>query len=133
MPERLLTKGAERFQRLIDDAGGSVSTAWVARFLGCTEGAVRKRAQRKALIARRIPSGELRFPRFQFDESKRGVLEGIRVVLGKTDSWTREEVICFFLLPFQADASDKTPLSLLQGGDLSRVLNLLETHRAQRP
>lgn len=130
---RMMLVGAERFQGLIEDAGGSVSTAWVAQFLGSSEEAVRKRVQRNTLIARRTPSGELSFPRFQFDERKPGVLNGIQGVLSKAKSWPPEEVIRFLLLPHQPDASEKTPLSLLQQGELGRVLSLLEAHGEQRP
>lgn len=60
-------KSAERFQNLIEGAGGSVSPGWVAQLLDTSEEAVKKRAQRNTLISRRTASGELSFPRFQFD------------------------------------------------------------------
>ncbi len=73
----LLIKGAERFLKLVERAGGFVSSCMVAQLLEISEADVRNRAQRNALIARRTASGELSFPRFQFDERKGQVLAGV--------------------------------------------------------
>ncbi|WP_447044911.1 hypothetical protein [Vreelandella sp. H-I2] len=130
--DRLRLKGAERFQKLIEDAGGSVSSRWVSEFLGTTEEAVRKRAQRGSLIARRTASGDLSFPRFQFDESRSRLLPGLSKLLTEAAAWDAEELIRFLLVRHEPASSDDTPLNLLKRGQIDRVLNLARVHMQQR-
>ncbi|WP_417502624.1 hypothetical protein, partial [Marinobacter sp.] len=59
----LLFLGAERFQNLVENVGGFVSTGWVTQLLETSQEVVRKRAQQNTLIARRTAAGELSFPR----------------------------------------------------------------------
>ncbi len=130
--DRLKLKGTERFQQLIEDAGGSVSTRWVAEFLDTTEEAVRKRAQRGNLIARRTASGDLSFPRFQFDESRSRLLPGLSKLLAETTAWDAEELIRFLLVRHGPASSDDTPLKLLERGQIDQVLSLTRLHMQQR-
>ncbi len=83
----LLLRGAKRFRKLVEDAGGFVSSGWVAELLEIMEKDVTALLLRNALIARRPDSGEASFPRFQFDETKGQVLAGLQAVLVETESW----------------------------------------------
>ncbi|MBQ0747388.1 MAG: hypothetical protein KBT82_10980 [Marinobacter sp.] len=132
MDDRLL-KGAERFRKLVESAGGFVSSGWVAQLLEISEADVRNRAQRNTLIARRTASGELSFPRFQFDEPKGQVFAGLQTVLVETASWAPEELIRFLLVRHDPEHTDDTPLKLLERGELDRVLQLASVHLEQRP
>lgn len=125
--------GAGRFQSLLEDAGGFVSATWVAQLLGVSEKAVRNRAQRNTLISRPTASGELSFPRFQFDELNKRLLDGIQAVLVNTASWAPDEVIRFLLVRYAPDRTDDTPLKMLTRGELDRVLQLTSVHLEQRP
>lgn len=131
--DRMTLKGAERLQKMLDNAGGTVSTSWVSRLLGTNEEAVRKRAQRRALIGRRAPSGELCFPRFQFDEDSGKLLPGLSRLLSQTASWSPEELIRFLLVRHNPESSDDTPLKMLQRGEIDRVLDLAAGYLKQRP
>lgn len=55
--------------------------------LETSEEAVRKRVQQNTMIARHTASGELSFPRFQFDEPSKKVLAGIQALLAETAPW----------------------------------------------
>lgn len=130
--ERMALKGAERFQKLLQDAGGTVSTRWVSDFLGTTEEAVRKRAQRGSLIARRTASNELSFPRFQFDEAKGQLLPGLTKLLAETKSWDPDELIRFLLVRHEPASNDETPLKLIRRGEADRAIDLAQHHLNQR-
>lgn len=131
--DRMTLRGTERFQNLIEGAGGSVTSAWVAELLGASEEAVRKRVGRRTLIARRIASGELSFPRFQFDEQHQRLLPGLSDLLSATKAWSPEEIIRFLLVRHNPKLSDDTPLTLLERGDRDSVLALAAANRQQRP
>ncbi len=130
--ERLTLKGAERFQSLIEDAGGSVSSSWVSQLLGISEEAVRKRAQRGTLICRRTASGGLSFPRFQFDEPNKRLLDGIQVLLSQKVVWAPEELIRFLLVRYAPEHSDDTPLKMLDRGEVDRVMQIASDYLQQR-
>jgi len=125
--------GAERFRKLIEGAGGFVSTNWVAQLLGTSEEVVRKRAQQNTLVARHAASGELSFPRFQFNEPNRQLIRGLKEFLAETDSWTPDKVITFLLVRHNPEHTDDTPLAMLKRGELDGVLRLASVHLQQRP
>tara|TARA_R110001592_G_scaffold344760_1_gene636274 strand:+ start:3823 stop:4221 length:399 start_codon:yes stop_codon:yes gene_type:complete len=129
----LLIKGAERFRKLVESAGGFVSSCMVAQLLEISEADIRNRAQRNALIARRTASGELSFPRFQFDERKGQVLAGLQTVLVETATWAPEELIRFLLVRYNPEHTEDTPLKMLKRGELDGVLQLASVHLKQRP
>lgn len=125
--------GEARFQTLIETAGGSVSLHWVSEFFGISEDGVRKQFQQGSLIARHMASGELSFPRFQFDESNARLLPGLSKLLAKTQSWAPEELIRFMLVRHEPEYSDDTPLKLVQHGEIDQVLELARVNLQQRP
>lgn len=129
----LLFLGAERFRNLVENAGGFVSTGWVAQLLETSKEVVRKRVQQNTLIARRTAAGELSFPRFQFDEPNGQVLAGLQAVLLETSSWAPEELILFLLVRYNPEHTDDTPLKMLKRGELDSVLHLISVHLEQRP
>jgi hypothetical protein len=131
--ERMALRGAERFRALLDKFGSSVTTRWVCEFLGSTESAVRKRVQRKTLLARRMPNGELSFPRFQFDETTGELVQGLQSFLVHVNSWPSEEVVRFLLVRHNPSVSNENPLELLKQGKLQQVLELADMHLTQRP
>lgn len=130
--ERMTLTGAERFQKLVGDSGGSVSSRWVSEFLGVSEAAVRKRSQRGSLIARRTASGDLSFPRFQFDDGNARVLPGISKLLTENNSWEPEELIRFLLVRHEPASNNETPLKLIQRGEVDRVVELAQVYMQQR-
>lgn len=130
--DRLQLKGAERLQKLLESVGGSVSTQWVSEFLEISEEAVRKRAQRGHLIARRTASGNLSFPRFQFLEERSSLLPGLAKLLSETKSWDTNELIRFLLVRHEPSSSEDTPLELLKLGKIDRVLSLARFNMEQR-
>ncbi|QCF28096.1 hypothetical protein [Hydrocarboniclastica marina] len=129
---RMLIRGAERLKKLLERSGGTVSSKWVADFLQTSEAAVRKRVQRNGLIARRLPSGDLSLPRFQFDERTGGVVPGLSKFM-KEVSGTPEEMIQFLLVPHNPAVSRETPLDLLKQDNVAKVVELAELHLQQRP
>ncbi|HCL38319.1 MULTISPECIES: hypothetical protein [Marinobacter] len=131
--DNLLLKGSERFRKLVENAGGFVSSEWVAQLLEISEKDVRALTLRNALIARRTASGELSFPRFQFGEPKGQVLAGLQTLLVETASWVPEELIRFLLARHNPEHTDDTPLKMLKRGDLHSVLHLASVHMEQRP
>lgn len=131
--ERMALKGAERFRALLDKFDGSVSTKWACDFLGSTEAAVRKRVQRKTLLARRMPNGELSFPRFQFNESAGDLVRGLQSFLAHVNSWPVEEIVRFLLVRHNPSVSDENPLAMLKQGRLKQAIALADMHLTQRP
>lgn len=131
--QRMALKGAERFRKLLDKFGGSVSTQWVSEFLDTSEAAVRKRAQRKSLIARRMPNGELSFPRFQFDEAAGDLVKGMHAFLVHVNKWPVEEIVHFLLVPHTPSHTRDTPLDMLKRDELRQVIDLANMHLTQRP
>ncbi len=130
--ERMKLKGAERFEMLIEGAGGAFPSERVATLLGISEEAVRKRAQRRNLIAKRTSSGELRFPCFQFDVSSRKLIPGLQRVLRQMEGVDQNEIIRFFLVPHEPSFSNETPSSLLKRGEVDRVVEMASGHLSQR-
>ena len=129
-------KGAERFQALLDTFGGTVSTEWVCDYLGASEDAVCKRVQQRSLLARKMPTGELHFPRFQFDESTGGLVPEIQPFLSHLNSWSVEEIVRFLLVrhsPSIVSVSNETPLDMLKNDQLDQVIALADKHLTQRP
>tara|TARA_R110000824_G_scaffold131955_2_gene294236 strand:- start:1102 stop:1818 length:717 start_codon:yes stop_codon:yes gene_type:complete len=130
---RMALKGAERFRALLEKFGGTVTTKWVCEFLGISEAAVRKRAHRNALLARRMPNGELSFPAFQFDESSGGLVRGMQAFLSHVNSWPVDEIVRFLLVRHTPEISNDNPLELLKQSQLKRVIDLADMHLTQRP
>lgn len=131
--ERMMLKGAERLHALLVKFGGTVTTKWVGDFFGASEDAIRKRVQRKALLARRSGSGELSFPRFQFDEATGDLVPGLPALLLHVKSWPAEEIVRFLLVRHNPSVSQENPLDLLKRGDLAPVIELADMHLTQRP
>lgn len=129
----MFTFAGIRIHQLIEDAGGSVSTSWVAQLLQISEEAVKTRMQQNMLIASHNTIGELSFPRFQFHEPNRQLLPWLQELLIKTEPWSPEKVILFLLVRHNPEYSDDTPLTMLKRGELDSVLQLASVYMEQRP
>lgn len=86
----MLARLAEAREKILEAAGGAITTAEAAERLSTTSDAVRKRIQRGTLLSFTTPSGEHRLPLAQFHRND--VVEGLQDVLGAmhvTDPWVR--------------------------------------------
>lgn len=124
---RMRLKGAERFRALLEAKGGTYSVEDMARVLGTTPDAVRKRAQRRQLLA--IKQGkELRFPVFQLAADRDEPLAGLERILAAMKSRDPAEIILFLLQPLDGD---ETAMDLLRQGAIERVENAARAYLEQ--
>lgn len=131
--ERMHLKGAERFRALLNKFGGSVSTKWVCEFLGANESAIRKRVQRKTLLVRRMPNGELSFPLFQFNQATGNLIQDLPAFLAHVRSWAVDDIVRFLLVRHNPRESHDNPMEILKLGKLDQVIELADLHLSQRP
>jgi len=89
-----LFRGAIEKARMLEEAGGALSTGEVAGLLGISVQAVQQRIRRRSLLAVPLANGEWGLPAFQLTE--RGVPEGLARVLvafGEADAWVQLSVL----------------------------------------
>ena len=89
-----LLRGAAAKERLLQEAGGALSTGEVARLLGVTAAAVQQRRLRRTLLAVPLANGEWGYPACQFTSA--GVARGLPRVLaafGTDEPWVRLSVL----------------------------------------
>jgi hypothetical protein len=112
-------RGLTRLAELRKAAEPSLETAAVCELLGVSRETVRKKVERKQLLA--LPKGESDrvFPAFQFQDG--AVVPGVREVLEKleTDS---PFVALSFLLSRSASFDNKSAIDALKAGMLDEVL-----------
>lgn len=121
-------KAAERFRALLEVNGGTYSVEDMAQVLGTTPDAVRKRVQRRQLLA--IKQGkELRFPVFQLATAQNEPVAGLERVLVAMKSRDPVETILFLLQPL--DEGGTTALDLLRQGAIERVENAARAYLEQ--
>lgn len=119
---RLRLRGQLALHRLLDDNGGTLTTAEVAQLLGITPDAVRKRVRRGGLLA--VPrGGHSVFPVFQLDVDKRRVVPGFDDILSQLDTASAPAKLRFFLTPDQD--LGKPPIDALRDAD-SQTQKLLK-------
>jgi len=111
-------RGLSRIAQLRNAAEPVLETGEVCAFLGVSRETVRKKVDRKQLLA--LPKGGDRvFPAFQFKEGD--VLPGLAEVLTALDT-DSPFVVLSFLLSKSRDFEGKSACELLQSGDLEPVL-----------
>lgn len=114
--------GAARFKREMSQAtGGLLEAVAVQAMMGVsTEEAVYKAAAERRILAVE-DDGELRFPRFQFDDGR--VLPGIQAILEETPTTSGWRLLQFLYAQEDGLAGDR-PIDLIQGSrsDLERAI-----------
>lgn len=112
---RMRLKGAVRFAKLIEVHGGAYSARQAADLLGTSIEAVKKAAQRRALLAFKR-QGQWWFPVWQFGDDGE-VLPGLTRVLKALPKGVGEhDAVRFFLARSEGEAAS-TPLELVCQGD----------------
>lgn len=124
---RMELEGLNRFNTMIENAGGFYSTEVTSQLLGKTPNALRKDVRRKKLIQIKR-AGESFFPVFQFKEGD--VMPGIADVLNVLpEHITAPGVVRFFLAPVDInDEVRSTPIELLRNGHKDTVMGLAEAY-----
>jgi hypothetical protein len=118
-------RGIEAKRRLIDDNGGALTAEQVAQNLGITRQAVEKRRRAGRLVAVSTGRHGYRYPVWQFTDS--GTLPGLEDVLGVLaphDEWMQTA----FFVGHHPWLEDRTPLEMLQAGEIEQVLNAAEVY-----
>ena len=117
--EEARMRGIARITELRQAAGPCVETGQVCALLGVSRETVRKKIDRRQLLA--LPKGneDRVFPAFQFKDGK--VLPGIKEVLQAMNSDTPFEVLAFLFArsPF---LGNRTALEALQAGMIDQVV-----------
>ena len=117
---RLRLRGQAALNRLLEESGGVLGAGEVARLLGITQDAVRKRAKRGTLLALGR-GGRQVYPAFQLDPETRGLVPGVAEVLPQLATDSAVAKLRFFLT--RAGDLDAAPIDLLRRGDAeSRAL-----------
>ncbi|MDB5036311.1 MAG: hypothetical protein JWQ98_3552 [Chlorobi bacterium] len=122
-----IMRGAEMKQDLLKRAGGVLSTARIAEFLGISPQAVVKRVRNKSLLAISDPSGHLQFPMLQFTAT--GIVVGLEKILpafNVTGPWTQLAI----LLDTDEALGGITLIDALRAGRLDEVLDVVRSFGA---
>jgi hypothetical protein len=111
-------RGLERMAALRKQAGPCLETGEVCDLLGVSRETIRKKVERKQLLA--LPKGGDRiFPAFQFKDGD--VVPGFGDVLAALNS-DSPFVVLSFLLSENAELDGKSALEALQAGDADSVI-----------
>jgi hypothetical protein len=123
-----LARGVTVKQRLLESAGGGLTSSQVASALGITRQAVDKRRSRRALLAVPTGSGEYLYPACQFTAD--GVIPGIAEVLQAfqmQNPWTQLSV----LLAPTPTLRGKTVLEALKDGEIKEAVSIVASFGEQ--
>jgi hypothetical protein len=118
-------RGIEARRHLIDEHGGALTAEQVAQNLGITRQAVEKRRRMGKLLAVTTGRHGYLYPIWQFTKS--GTLLGLEAVLGilaPHDEWMQTA----FFVGQNPRLGDKTPLEMLQAGEIEKVLTAAEVY-----
>lgn len=118
IPKRaqLKLRGRVAFREQLTKAGGIYSSQEVSEILGISSSAVRKRVERKNLLAISF-NGKLQLPVWQFSEA--GVVDGFSNILSLLKSTTAISAVQFFLT--YAEDLKATPIEVLTSGNHSKI------------
>ena len=118
-------RGVEARRRLLDENGGTLTAQEVGDMLGITRQAVEKRRTARKLVALNTGRHGYRYPAWQFTSSGslRGLEEVLRV-LAPHDEWMQ---VTFFVSR-NPRLDEKTPIEMLQAGELRKVLNAAQVY-----
>lgn len=94
-------QGAQRYRRLLDEAGGTYSKSEVAQLIGISEAGVTKRLKRGALFAVEV-GGHARYPVWQFNLETGEVYADFLDVLNLLETGSTAAKARFFLTPNEA-------------------------------
>ena len=124
---RLKLKAVKRFQQLLNNHGGTLTTDQVAQLTGMSAAAINKQAQRGALAGFKQDSQWL-FLADQFDESGR-VVDGVKAALKALQHVSPVDRVRFLI---SRGGADKTPLQALRGGEgAAAILRRAEDYMTQ--
>jgi hypothetical protein len=122
----LIARNAEHRLALLSDGGGTMSAEEVGNLLEITRQAVDKRRRANGLLAFRR-RGDWRYPRCQFNEEAREVLEGVSKVV-QTFADAGPWVTLDFLLAADDALEGQSPIEALRADgwteDLARLLRI---------
>lgn len=121
-----IARGAEVKARLADQAGGLLSAEAVGRMLGISRAAVDKRRATGKLLAVRLRS-DWHYPIAQFRDGE--VLAGIAEVLAGMTEASGWSILAFLLAEDEA-LGGRTPLAVLQAGDVAAMRRLMAAREA---
>lgn len=117
-PARL--RGIDARKKLVDLAGGLLSSEDAAMALGLTRQAVEKRRRAGRLLSLSLGRRGYRYPAFQFaDGATLTGLERVLDALTGRDAWTQ---LAFFLNR-RVDLANQSPVTRLRRGDVDAVVD----------
>jgi hypothetical protein len=117
-------RGIEAKRRMLEEEGGSLTSAEAAELLKVSRQAIDKRRKEGKLLALELGKKGRHYPSWQFE------LRGLEKVLAKLtgmDSWQK---LNFFLNPNDA-LGDRTPLQVLKKGQMEEVLKAAAVYGEQ--
>ncbi|HYL78550.1 MAG TPA: hypothetical protein VEU96_30440 [Bryobacteraceae bacterium] len=118
-------RGIEAQRRLLDASGGTLTAQEAGEVLGISRQAVEKRRKAHTLIGLTTGRHGYRYPAWQFTNS--GVLPGLEDVLKAlepNDEWMQAA----FFLGKNPRLGDRTPVEMLEGGEVTRVLDAAQVY-----
>jgi hypothetical protein len=121
-------RGIEAKRKLIEEHGGTLPAAHVARMIGISRQAVDKRRQSGKLVALATGRHGYRYPVWQFSDS--GTLPGLEEalsVLASHDEWMQT----LFFVGKHPRLGNRTPIELLRAGGLIQVLDAARMYGEQ--
>lgn len=125
---RMELEGIQRFNAMLNAAGGYYTTSQVCKLLGKSPNALRKAVGRKKLVQLKR-RGESIFPAFQFFDGN--ILPGISRVLKVLPAHlSTVGAIRFFLAPLDWENDIfHSPLELLRNGQEEKVVSIASMHQ----
>jgi hypothetical protein len=124
--EIVLARGALARKRLEQAEGGAIAAEDVADLLGVSRQGVDYLRKTKRIVAWRLAGGKWHYPVWQFHEGR--VRPGISECLKEfpsNDPWSH---MIFFLSPRES-LSERRPLDLIVGGDVSGAVAVARRHQ----
>lgn len=125
-PARL--RGIDARRKLVDLAGGLLSSEEAATTLGLTRQAIEKRRRAGRLLCLSLGKRGYRYPAFQFVDGKTlSGLERVLDALKDRDAWTQLS----FFVNRRAELGNRKPVALLQAGRIDDVVEAAEADADQ--
>jgi hypothetical protein len=116
---------------LLNENGGMCSAEQAARKLDLSKPAILDRAEKGQVLGLRVlKQNAIRFPLFQFAANDDALIPGLDEVLRELkaepslDAWAK----CNFLLSPRDSLDGKSPLALLQDGQVKKVVALARSY-----
>lgn len=111
-------RGEAMRQKLIEDAGGLLTTAQAAAAAGLTTAGLHKRKKERQALAVPVEGGDTGWPRFQFESPD--MIVGVQKVLKKIGVDSPWMQVSFFLTRID-ELGNKRPIDLIRAGRIEPV------------